>query len=143
MNRWRGKVAMVTGASSGIGAEIAKILVKNGVNVVGVARNMERLEKIGEEIGRNDKFFPVKCDVTREEDILNVFQWIEKKFKGIDILVNNAAIFHTGFFIGKYSYQSIIHFSQIIIKKVISFTFYFFQVINHSSKSNDKSILSL
>lgn len=142
MNRWRGKVAMVTGASSGIGAEIAKILVKNGVNVVGVARNMERLEKIGEEIGRNDKFFPVKCDVTREEDILNVFQWIEKKFKGIDILVNNAAIFHTGFFIGKYSYQFIIHFSQIIIKKVILLT-YFSQVINHSSKSNDKSILSL
>lgn len=142
MNRWRGKVAMVTGASSGIGAEIAKILVKNGVNVVGIARNMERLEKIGEEIGRNDKFFPVKCDVTREEDILNVFQWIEKKFKGIDILVNNAAIFHTGFFIGKYSYQFIIHFSQIIIKKVILLT-YFSQVINHSSKSNDKSILSL
>lgn len=113
MNRWRGKVAIVTGASSGIGAEIAKILVKNGVNVVGIARNMERLEKIGEEIGK-DKFFPIKCDVSKEEDILNVFEWVEKKFKGIDILVNNAAIFHTTFFIGKYNYRSIVHFLGII-----------------------------
>lgn len=111
MNRWRGKVALVTGASSGIGAEIAKLLVKNGVNVVGIARNMEKLEKIGEEIGK-DKYFPIKCDIMKEEDILNVFEWVEKKFKGIDILVNNAAILHTGFFIGKYSYRSIIRFFE-------------------------------
>ena len=44
MDRWSGRVALVTGASSGIGAGIAASLTKNGMTVIGVARNAERIE---------------------------------------------------------------------------------------------------
>ena len=44
MDRWRGRVALVTGASVGIGAAIAKVLVQHGMKVIGCARNVEKLE---------------------------------------------------------------------------------------------------
>jgi len=49
MERWSGRVALVTGASAGIGAAVAKDLVKHGMNVVGVARRVERVEVRGQE----------------------------------------------------------------------------------------------
>lgn len=44
MDRWRGRTALVTGASAGIGKEIAKQLVQHGMNVIGTARNIEKIE---------------------------------------------------------------------------------------------------
>ncbi|XP_006610610.1 farnesol dehydrogenase-like [Apis dorsata] len=91
MHRWRGKVAIVTGASAGIGAAIAKALPSHDIKVVGLARNIEKLEKLADELGR-DKFFPIKCDVTKEEDILKACKWVEKELGGADILINNAGV---------------------------------------------------
>ncbi|XP_043483271.1 farnesol dehydrogenase-like isoform X4 [Leptopilina heterotoma] len=91
MDRWNNKVAVVTGASSGIGEDLVKTLVKKNVNVIGLARRIEKMEKIKNDI-KNEKgsFHPIKCDISREEDIINAFQWIKKNFKTVDILVNNA-----------------------------------------------------
>lgn len=91
MHRWRGKVAIVTGASAGIGAAIARVLPSHDIKVVGLARNIEKLEKLADELGR-DKFFPIKCDVTKEEDILKACKWVENELGGADILINNAGI---------------------------------------------------
>ncbi|XP_054004166.1 farnesol dehydrogenase-like [Hylaeus anthracinus] len=91
MDRWIGKVAIVTGASAGIGASTVKVLVGYGVKVVGLARDMEKLEKMSAELGK-DKFYPIKCDLRKEEDITNAFKWVETKLGGADVLINNAGI---------------------------------------------------
>ncbi|CAK9805443.1 Farnesol dehydrogenase [Anthophora plagiata] len=91
MDRWNGKVAIVTGASSGIGAATSKALARHGVKVVGLARRLEKLKELQVEIGKN-KFYPIECDVTKEQDIVKAFNWVEKELGGVDILVNNAGL---------------------------------------------------
>ncbi|XP_053689237.1 farnesol dehydrogenase-like [Sabethes cyaneus] len=94
MDRWAGKVAVVTGASSGIGAATAKSLAKAGMTVVGLARRVERVEELKKELPSSvqGSLHAVKCDVSKEDDILKTFKWIEQKFGGVDVLINNAGI---------------------------------------------------
>lgn len=101
MNRWIGKVAVVTGASSGIGEAIAMTLVKNGLKVVGLARRIDKLKKITEQIASaKGTFYPTQCDVTKEEEILKAFEFA-KSLGGVDILINNAGIAFPEPIIGK------------------------------------------
>ncbi|XP_026467916.1 farnesol dehydrogenase-like [Ctenocephalides felis] len=94
MDRWQGKVAVVTGASSGIGAAIAKDLVESGMKVVGLARRLERMEQDAAKMNtsKGGHYYPRKCDVSKEEEILEAFAWVKKTFGGVDVLVNNAGI---------------------------------------------------
>ncbi|XP_065079545.1 farnesol dehydrogenase-like [Ochlerotatus camptorhynchus] len=94
MDRWTGKVAVVTGASSGIGAVIAKDLAKARMVVVGLARRVERIEALKADLQESvsSRLHAVKCDVSKEEDILQTFKWVEEKFGGVDVLINNAGI---------------------------------------------------
>ena len=100
MNRWTGKVAVVTGSSGGIGLAISKALASHGIKVVGLARRIDKLHEAAAGIGK-DKFFPIECDVTKEEDILKVFKWIDERFGRLDILVNNAGVVCVKPIIGK------------------------------------------
>lgn len=92
MERWVNKVAVVTGASSGIGAQIAIDLANAGVKVVGCARRVERVEelktKVKLEFRKN--LYAFKCDVGNEESVKNVFAWIEENLGGVHIMINNA-----------------------------------------------------
>ena len=92
MNRWEKCIAIVTGASSGIGAKISEELVKSGLTVVGVARRLEIMEDFAKEMAKypDGLFYPVICDLQKEEDILNVFKVTEEKFGGVSIFVNNG-----------------------------------------------------
>ncbi|XP_075238659.1 dehydrogenase/reductase SDR family member 11-like [Lycorma delicatula] len=93
MERWCGKVAVVTGASAGIGASIVKALAKNNLQVVGLARRQERVQEIADQMkNENGKVYAVKADITKEEDIKVAFEWIKKNLGGVDILINNAGI---------------------------------------------------
>jgi len=87
------KVALITGASSGIGKETAKLFAKEGALVVLTARNMDKLKKVQKEIEKNngcaDSF---SMDTTNREQIKNTITEIIKKYNKIDILVNNAGI---------------------------------------------------
>ena len=83
----KSKIAIVTGASSGIGAEFSKDLVKKGTTV---ARSFDKLKEIQNEIG--NQFIPVKMDIT---DATSLEEWVTKTFNdelSPDILINNAGI---------------------------------------------------
>ncbi|XP_063218001.1 farnesol dehydrogenase-like [Bacillus rossius redtenbacheri] len=93
MDRWRGKVAVVTGASAGIGAAVAQALVRHGLKVVGLARSLDKMQAYAEELkGAPGEFHPLKVDMTKEADILAAFQWIKKHLGVVHVLVNNAGV---------------------------------------------------
>ena len=90
------KVALVTGASSGIGAAIVRNFVKNGIKVVGCARHLDKLEDIAVDVNAKGpgEMFAKKCDLNHESQILEVFAFIKDKFGTINICVNNAGMSH-------------------------------------------------
>ncbi|XP_043115101.1 dehydrogenase/reductase SDR family member 11-like [Puntigrus tetrazona] len=95
MDRWKGRVALVTGASVGIGAAIAKSLVRHGMKVVGCARNVEQIQTLAAECvssGFSGTLIPYKCDLSVEDDVLSMFSWIKVHHQGIDVCVNNAGL---------------------------------------------------
>lgn len=94
MERWVGRVALVTGASVGIGASISKLLVKSGMIVYGCGRNFDNIVKLQSEVEGPGKFHPIKCDVGIESEILNMMTSIRNEHKGVDVLVNNAGLAH-------------------------------------------------
>jgi len=83
------KVAIVTGASRGIGQAIAQVFAREGAKVVICGRKQKTLEQVAREIGPNAK--PVACHVGRVEQIQALVDATTKEFGRIDILVNNAA----------------------------------------------------
>ena len=92
-----GKVAVVTGASSGLGQQFARALSEQGCDVAILARRKERLEEFSKELKQNGHdCLPVSCDVTDEESIKNAVKAVVDHFGKIDILVNNAGITKDG-----------------------------------------------
>ena len=91
------KVAVVTGASQGIGRETALALAEAGAKVVVGARNEEKLAALAQEIaGKGGEAFAVKLDVADPEQTKAAFKTILEKYGKVDILVNNAAITRDG-----------------------------------------------
>lgn len=89
----RGKVAIVTGASRGIGKDIAKLLARAGANLALIARNKEELEKVAAEVqtlGKDALVLPLDLSVTN--DIPAMVKRVKDYFGHIDILVNNAGL---------------------------------------------------
>ena len=89
------RVALVTGASQGIGRGIALALSCAGARVVVAARNTEKLEKLAEEIGQ-DAVLAVQMDVGDAQQVKAGFRQAVERFGRLDILVNNAAITRDG-----------------------------------------------
>lgn len=85
------KVAIITGASSDIGADIAKKFSEEGAKIVLIGRNLQALEKARSALKNKDSHVSLSCDITDESQILNVMVQIAEKYGKIDILVNNAA----------------------------------------------------
>jgi len=88
----KGKIALVTGGSEGIGKGIARALAREGCDIAMCARRKEPLEATAEEIRKQSgrKVFTVPADLTREADARNFIESAHKHFGRIDILVNNA-----------------------------------------------------
>lgn len=92
-----GRVALVTGASSGLGTQFAKALADNGAAVTLVARRADRLKALKDEIeSKGRKAVAVEADVTDHVAMVRAFDVAEKAFGTVTILVNNAGIAHGG-----------------------------------------------
>ena len=94
MTDLKGKTAIITGASRGIGRAIAESLAKEGMNLVLAARGKEALGKTAQEISNQYKVraIGVVCDVSKKEDLENLVTVALKEFKKIDALINNAGV---------------------------------------------------
>ena len=81
---------LITGATAGFGAASARRFAREGWNVIGTGRRAERLQGLKDELG--DAFHPAVFDVTDEKAMLAAIAALPDKFKGIDLLINNAGL---------------------------------------------------
>jgi NAD(P)-dependent dehydrogenase (short-subunit alcohol dehydrogenase family) len=84
-----GRVAVVTGASSGLGERFARVLHAQGASVVLAARRVDRIEAVAAELGA-DRTLAVGCDVTSEADVVTLVERAVERFGRLDVMVNNA-----------------------------------------------------
>ena len=89
-NSLTGKVAVITGASMGIGEAIAKLFADRGAQVVLLSRDSGRLEAARTRIGHSDQTLALACDVRNREEIDRAIGLVVHHFRRIDIWVNNA-----------------------------------------------------
>jgi 3-oxoacyl-[acyl-carrier protein] reductase len=90
--RLRDKVALVTGAASGFGAETARVFAAEGALVALVDMNEEGARKISAEIGKNS--IAIRCDVSSAADMRNAVEKTRTQFGRLDIVINNAGTSH-------------------------------------------------
>ena len=86
----KGKVAIITGGSRGIGFEIAKTFSENGATVIITSKNSQQLQNAANKLNNT---IPILADIRKEEDVKNVIEKTIEKFGRLDILINNAGIF--------------------------------------------------
>ena len=94
MSNIENKVVIITGASSGIGEETAKVLAQNGAKVVLIARREERLKKLASEIGENAIY--LKADVSNSDDMKAAVMLAKETFGKVDALFANAGVMPAG-----------------------------------------------
>lgn len=93
MHHLKGRAAIVTGASRGIGAATALELASKGVAVILAARTADQIEAVADDIrGSGGQAFPVTADVCRYDDVAGLVEQCRNRFGKVDILVNNAGM---------------------------------------------------
>jgi short-subunit dehydrogenase len=93
----QGKTVLVTGASSGIGRALSRLLAAEKINLAVLSRREDELKKLAEELkDSGSAVLPVKCDVTRKEDIQNACRQIKDRFGTPDVLILNAGLAYHG-----------------------------------------------
>jgi short-subunit dehydrogenase len=90
--------ALVTGASGGIGAAFARALAARGERLVLVDRRQEQLRVLAEELGGEGVALPLEADLSRADAALRIAEELDSRGLGVDLLVNNAGLGHTGRF---------------------------------------------
>ena len=93
LSKWKNEVALVTGASSGIGWDVALALGRAGMKVAVTGRRKEKLEELLGLLNDSEaKGLSIPADFSREEDIARVFGQIRREWGGVRVLINNAGL---------------------------------------------------
>lgn len=93
------KVAIITGASRGIGFAVAQLFAQEGAKVIICSRNKNDIELAAEQLikrTQNQHIYPFEADLSKEENIQDLFEFVSSSFGRLDILVNNAAMLTSG-----------------------------------------------
>ena len=85
-----GRVAVITGASSGIGEATARALASDGYHVALLARRAERIQALADELG--DRAIAIEADVTDRDSLVAAASRVKEELGGADVLVNNAGV---------------------------------------------------
>ena len=130
-SKWLNKIAVVTGASSGIGAATSRRLARQGLHVILVARRRDRLEQLAAEIqATNGKAGIISADLSNETERQAVYDQVETEYGHVDVLVNNAGLGWYGFGtdmpwtiaseILQVNISAAVHFSLLFLQKMRS-----------------------
>ncbi|HET6962326.1 MAG TPA: SDR family oxidoreductase, partial [Terriglobia bacterium] len=96
---FRGKTALVTGGSRGLGLILARELIAQGANVAVCARDAGELERAQSDLSsvRQDaRVLPLVCDLTQRHEVEHMVRSVQSRFSSIDVLINNAGVIHVG-----------------------------------------------
>jgi len=140
-NDLRGKTAVVTGSSKGIGYAIAESLARAGANVVVSARNAEEVERAAGELDRlgEGRVIGVACDVRAHEDVRRLIARAVEDLGGLDILVNNAGV---GKF-GTVDEMSAEEWAQVIETNLSGVFYACHEAIPHMKRRGDGWIINI
>lgn len=86
------KTALITGATAGIGEATARLLAKNGFNLILTGRRKDRLENLQSELSNDTEVSYLNFDVRNKDEVFNAIDSLQGKWRNIDILVNNAGL---------------------------------------------------
>ena len=119
MYNLNGKKALVTGASGGIGAAIARKLHKNGATVTLSGTRTEPLMKLKEELGHNS--LVSECDLSNGDEVGKLIQTVSSQMGGLDILINNAGLTMDNLLMRMQDYQLMVVVLFIRTQKLLPF----------------------
>lgn len=138
------KVAIVTGASQGIGKEIALFLACQGVSVVLVARNKTNLERVLKEIHNEGRqALSIPTDISSREQVRNMIRKTINQFGGIDILINNAGVTWFGRAVDDMSESADELFERLVATNLKGTWFCTKYAIPYLKKRNDGVIINI
>jgi len=132
ISKWLNKIAVITGASSGIGAATARQLASHGMRVILVARRQERLKQLADEIrSLGGQAEAITADLSQERERLRVYSQVEAEYGHVDVLINNAGLGWYGFGtempwtiaseILQVNVAAAVHFTLLCLNKMRSF----------------------
>jgi short-subunit dehydrogenase len=140
MEQWKGKLAIVTGASSGIGAATARQLARAGMQVVLVARRRERLDTLAEQIRMGGgAAHIIVADLTQESERARLFQEVTDQYGDVDILVNNAGLGWYGYG-DEMSWKTALEMLQVNVEAVVQLSLSF---LSRMRKRNTGHIINI
>jgi NADP-dependent 3-hydroxy acid dehydrogenase YdfG len=133
----KGKIAVVTGASSGIGEATVQELVEAGAKVAIIARRRDRLEEIGKKY--KNQVLPIEADISREDQVKKMIDQTVKQWGRIDILVANAGVM----FLSPVRESQIDEWRKMVDINVLGLMYCVYHVLPYMTKQKNGHIVTL